>query len=188
MVEFIYEEFLEDMIILITGTTHTGKTKLAQRMLEKYKYPYLSIDHLKMGLIRSGNTDLTVEDDEKLTGYLWNIVKEMIKTAIENKQNLIVEGCYIPFTWKQDFDEIYLSQIRYICLCLSEDYVENCFEKIKSHSCDIEDRLDDSGCTVELLKKGNQFYNDGCKQHGLPMVLVEDNYEIEVDKILENII
>ena len=96
------------MIILITGASHTGKTVLAQRMLERYKYPYLSIDHLKMGLIRSGNTDFTPEDDEELVGYLWPIVREMIKTAIENNQNLIVEGCYVPFDWRQDFDEQYL--------------------------------------------------------------------------------
>jgi adenylate kinase family enzyme len=81
------------MIILIAGASHTGKTLLAQRMLEKYKYPYLSIDHLKMGLIRSGNTVLTPEDDDALTDSLWPIVREIIKTAIENKQNLIVEGC-----------------------------------------------------------------------------------------------
>lgn len=31
------------MIILITGASHTGKTALAQKLLEKYKYPYLSI-------------------------------------------------------------------------------------------------------------------------------------------------
>ncbi len=78
------------MIIIVTGASHSGKTVLAQRMLEKYKYPYLSIDHLKMGLIRSGNTDLAPEDDDELEVYLWPIVREMIKTAIENKQNLIV--------------------------------------------------------------------------------------------------
>ena len=76
------------MIILITGASHTGKTLLAQRLLEEYKYPYLSIDHLKMGLIRSGQTSLTPEDDDALTEYLWPIVREMIKTAIENQQNL----------------------------------------------------------------------------------------------------
>lgn len=81
------------MIILITGASHTGKTALAQKLLEKYKYPYLSIDHLKMGLIRSGHTKLTpLSDDNDLTEYLWPIVREMIKTAIENNQNLIVEG------------------------------------------------------------------------------------------------
>ena len=102
------------MIILITGASHTEKTLLAQRFLEKYKYPYLSIDHLKMGLIRSGNTNLTPEDDDSLTEYLWPIIREIIKTAIENRQNLIVEGCYIPFDWRQDFDEQYLLSIRFI--------------------------------------------------------------------------
>ena len=99
------------MIILIAGASHTGKTLLAQRILEAYGYPYLSIDHLKMGLIRSGNTMLTpMSDDNDLTEYLWPIVCEMIKTAVENKQNLIIEGCYIPFDWKNYFTEEYLSQ------------------------------------------------------------------------------
>ena len=65
------------MVILITGASHVGKTLLAQKMLEKYKYPYLSIDHLKMGLIRCGYTDLTPEDDDELTDYLWPIVREI---------------------------------------------------------------------------------------------------------------
>ncbi len=29
------------MVLLIGDTTHTGKTVLAQRLLEEYKYPYL---------------------------------------------------------------------------------------------------------------------------------------------------
>ena len=43
------------MIILIGGASHTGKTLLAQRLMEQLHIPYLSIDHLKMGLIRSGH-------------------------------------------------------------------------------------------------------------------------------------
>ena len=129
------------MIILITGASHTGKTLLAQKMLEKYKYPYLSIDHLKMGLIRSGNTVLTPEDDESLTGYLWPIVREIMKTVIENQQNLIVEGCYIPFDWRDSFDEQYLQSIRFICLAMSDEYIDTHFEEIKSHGSDIEIRL-----------------------------------------------
>ena len=132
------------MVILITGASHTGKTLLAQRMLEKYKYPYLSIDHLKMGLVRSGNTHLTPEDDEEMTTYIWPIVREMIKTAIENRQNLIVEGCYIPFGWRRDFSEDYLQDIRFICLALTDSYIDANFDKIRGHASDIESRLDDS--------------------------------------------
>ena len=140
-------------IILITGASHTGKTMLAQKMLEKYGYPYLSIDHLKMGLIRSGKTDLTPEDDDALTEYLWPIVREMVKTAIENKQNLIVEGCYIPFDWRKDFEETYLPSIRYVCLAMTDNYIETHFLEIKATSSAIEERLDDTCCTIDTLKK-----------------------------------
>ena len=108
------------MIILIAGDTHTGKTLLAQRLLEYYKYPYLSIDHLKMGLIRNGQCGLSADSsDAELTEYLWPIVREMIKTCIENSQNQIVEGCYIPFGWEKDFSLEDLRQIKYICLIFS---------------------------------------------------------------------
>ena len=141
------------MIILIAGASHTGKTVLAQKLLEKYKYPYLSIDHLKMGLIRSGNTELTpTSDDLDLIAYLWAIVREMIKTAIENKQNLIVEGCYIPFDWEKDFEQEYLDNIRYYCLVMSEEYIRNHFADIKGYASVIENRIDDDYCTLESYR------------------------------------
>ena len=102
------------MVILITGASHTGKTLLAQKLLERFHFPYLSMDHLKMGLIRSGQTHLTPYDEKELTPYLWSIVREMIKTAIENKQNMIVEGCYLPFDWKKDFPQEYLEEIHFL--------------------------------------------------------------------------
>jgi len=173
------------MIILITGSTHTGKTKLAQRFLEKYRFPYLSIDHLKMGLIRSGYTNLTVEDDEALTEYLWPIVREMVKTAIENSQNLIVEGCYIPFDWQKDFDERYLKSIRFICLAMTDAYIEEHFEDILMHGSDIERRLDDSYCRVEVLKRENRYYIEGCKKYDLQIALINDDYDAEINKLMD---
>ena len=80
------------MIVLITGASHTGKTLLAQKLLENYQYPYLSVDHLKMGLIRSGCTALTPYQDDALTDFLWPIAREMAKTVVENRQSLILEG------------------------------------------------------------------------------------------------
>ena len=169
------------MIILITGASHTGKTVLAQQLLEKYKIPYLSIDHLKMGLIRSGNTTLTPMDDEKLTLYLWPIVREMIKTAIENKQNLIVEGCYIPFDWKKDFDATYLEKIRYYCLVMTKEYIENHFEDIKKHASDIEARLDDSGCTMQGVIKDNEETLRQCREHGRNYILIDEEYKVDIE-------
>ena len=168
------------MVILIAGASHTGKTCLAQRLLEKHGYPYLSIDHLKMGLIRSGNTHLTPMDDDKLTDYLWPIVREMVKTAIENKQNLIVEGCYIPFDWQADFEEAYLRHIRYRCIILSRHYIENHFFDIQRYADAIESRLDDSGLSPEALITENEQNLALCIAHDLPHILIDQTYDIDL--------
>ena len=166
------------MIILIAGASHTGKTLLAQKLLEKYHYPILSIDLLKMGLIRSGQTDLTVTDDDKLTTYLWQIVREMIKTAIENKQNLIIEGCYIPFEWQKDFETEYLDSIKYYCLVMSESYIRNHFADIKKYANTIENRVDDEWCTMESVLADNAEVLLQAQKYNVNYILIEDKYEI----------
>lgn len=166
------------MVILIAGASHTGKTAYAQKLLEKYRYPYLSVDHLKMGLIRSGQTALTPMDDEKLTDYLWPIVREMIKTAIENRQNLIVEGCYIPFDWQKDLQSAYLSQVQYTCLIMSRRYIENHFADILGYANVIEQRLDDSGLEMEAMIAENTHNLSQCTKYGLPYILIDEEYTL----------
>ena len=164
------------MIILIAGASHTGKTLLAQQLLERYKYPYLSIDHLKMGLIRSGNTKLTPTSDEgELTAYLWPIVREMIKTAIENGQNMIVEGCYIPFDWEKCFEREYLKNIRYYCLVMSEDYIKKNFDDIKKYANVVEKRIRDDYTKDEALSDNAEVLTLA-KRHGVNYVLIDSEY------------
>ena len=152
------------MIVLIAGASHTGKTALAQKLLETYQYPYLSIDHLKMGLIRSGHTTLTpMSEDQALTEYLWPIVREMIKTAIENEQNLIVEGCYIPFDWEKDFEAEYLANI------------------IRHYASVIEDRGEDEDCTIESVLEDNARTLELCRAYQVKYCLIEDEYEVEFE-------
>ncbi len=171
------------MIIFITGASHTGKTALAQRLLEKYKYPYLSIDHLKMGLIRSGNTTLTpLSDDRLLTDYLWPIVREMVKTAIENSQNLIVEGCYIPFDWNKDFEREYGEQIRFYCLVMSDRYIENHFDDIRKFASVIEDRGEDEDCTPETVRRDNAQMLEQCRRYGAEYILIDEEYPVDLEK------
>ena len=173
------------MIILIAGASHTGKTLLAQRLLEHYHIPYLSIDHLKMGLIRSGNTGLTPMDDDRLTDYLWPIVREMIKTAVENGQNLVVEGCYIPFDWEKDFDPEYRKHIRYRCLIMSRNYIESHFEDIKNHGNAIERRLDDSGLSKDGLIRDNENALRLCMENGCDYILLDALYSIDLEDIVK---
>ena len=131
-----------------------------------------------MGLIRSGYTQLTPEDDEALTDYLWPVVREMVKTAIENRQNLIVEGCYIPFAWEQDFSAEELQQIKYVCLIFSRKYVETHFEDIVRFENVIEKRLFSDINLKEMLKV-NDYNLEQCISRNYNYILIDDAYHID---------
>ena len=167
------------MIYIIAGPSHTGKTNLAQKLMMRYKTPYISMDHVKMGLIRSGLVPNYVEEDDKMQEVLWPVIREMIKTAVENEQNLIVEGCYLPNDWKDDFEEDYLEDIRGIYLVMSKEYIEKHFEDIRKYACVIEDRLDDSCCTKEWILEINRECLEGCEKHGCEYKLITDRYDVD---------
>ncbi len=172
------------MIILISGASHCGKTFLAQKLLEKLQFPYLSIDHLKMGLIRSGNTSLTPEDDEELTGYLWPVVREMIKTAVENEQNLIVEGCYVPSGWRQDLDESYLKQICFIVLAFSDRYIKENIGQINAHDSVIENRMHHGNCSIDFLQQENHRYINDFRED---VIVIDDDFNKAIDDISQGV-
>nr|MBQ4318932.1 AAA family ATPase [Clostridia bacterium] len=166
------------MIIIISGASHTGKTVLAQKLLEKYRYPYLSLDHLKMGLIRSVMTSLTPYDDDKLTPYLWNITKEIIKTAIENRQNLIIEGCYVPHDWADYFTDDYLEHIRAVWLIMTRHYITSHYTDIMEHASDIEARQDDDFPMEDMIAE-NEWYYEQCVKNKCDYILIDGEYDVD---------
>ena len=168
------------MVLLLAGASHTGKTVLAQKLLENHGYSYFSLDLLKMGLIRSGHTPLTPEDDAEMTDYLWPIVREMVKTAVENRQNLVLEGCYIPFDWKKDFEKTYRKEPQYCCLVMTESYIERHFDDIRTYASVIEERQDDAGCTKERLLAENAYRLAQCRKYACRMILIDDQYEADL--------
>lgn len=169
------------MILLIGGPSHTGKTALAQRLMEREGVPYLSIDHLKMGLIRAGQTRLTpCDDDALLTAYLWPILREMIKTAIENGQSLIIEGCYIPFDWRESFDGAYLPHIRAVWLVMTQRYLHEHEEDIRRWASVVEDRGEDEGLDIDKLALEHARTLENCREHGCEVILIDEAYEVDV--------
>ncbi len=163
------------MIYLLAGGTHTGKTHFALDLVRRHPMLSLSIDHLKMGLIRSGQTDLTPAQDETLTAYLWPVVREMVKTAVENGQDLLVEGCYIPFDWKDSFSDGYLLYIQYCCLIFSETYIKTHMVDIRRFANAAERRQDDRVSQEELLAE-NAAALAQCRRHGCRYLLIDKTY------------
>ena len=106
----------------------------------------------------------------------------MIKTAIENNQNLIVEGCYIPFDWRKDFDAEYQKSIKFLCLAMTASYIDSNFDKIKAHASVIEARVDDSDLNAKDLKADNQKNIEGFQKSGEKVILIDEDYGADLQR------
>lgn len=166
------------MVILIGGSSHVGKTLISQKLIEKYHFPCTSLDHLKMGFIRSGRTELTVNDDYDMRFFLWPFAAEMVKTAIENNQNMILEGCYIPGTWKESFTDEYLKHIRCVFIVMSEQYLRSHFDAVVDYADAIEKRLDDHPDLERLIQCSKDFKED-CIQNDIPCIEIDGEYDLD---------
>ena len=166
------------MVLLVGGSSHVGKTLLAQKLLEKYKFPYYSLDHLKMGLIRSHFTDLHVDQDAALRDFMWPFVCEIIKTAVENKQNLIIEGCYIPGDWKKSFNQMYIDDIRSIFIVMSEDYIRTHSDDIVRYGDVIEQRLKKE-VDIDRLVYCSAMFEEWAKEADNPCLKIDSPFSID---------
>ena len=137
--------------------------------------PYLSIDWLKMGLIRSGMCPYNVGEDERLTEYLWPVVRNMMMTVVENRQKLIIEGCYVPSSWRNDFDSRYLSHIRGITLIMSEDYIRKHERQIRDFASCSEKRICDDVDTDRLIEDNLRLLEEA-QRLSAPYFLIDDEY------------
>ena len=84
----------------------------------------------------------------------------------------------MPCDWKKDFEDKYLSKIKYLCLVMSENYIKNNFEKITKYESVIEQRLC-SDLKIEEVIKDNAGYHNGCLEYGLNYYLIDKEYNVQ---------
>jgi putative acetyltransferase len=173
------------MVILIGGNSHTGKTFLSQKLMEKYSIPYLSIDHIKMGIFRScTECGFTPEsEDERITELLWPVIKGIIMTNIENNQNIIIEGVYLPYSIN-DMETEYTSKIIFCKICFSQIYIrKHLSDKIIKNESIIEYRGYDFGYTIDKFIEDNEFTKQMCKENNIKCFEINEDYENEIDNV-----
>ena len=158
------------MVTLLTGASHTGKTLLSQRLIQRRPCFCLSLDHLKMGLIRSGYTSLTPEDDHlALTDYLWPSPGRWRRPPSKTARTCSWRAATSPFTWQRDFPPAYQEHLRFLCLVMTEDYLRANFSQVLAFENQGERRQRDPSYTLERALAENHFYLEGCRAQGLTL-------------------
>lgn len=173
------------MVILLGGASHVGKTLMAQRLLEKYQYPYMSIDHIKMGIIRGyENCGFTPYDsDEVISEKLWGVIKGIIDTCIENKQNIIIEGCYLPPEKVADISHNVIA----VYIVFSNLYINKNFEKIINYENIIEKRKFKEERRINEFSIENKEVERKCIESKLPYFEIKYNYQEEIQNVYDYI-
>ncbi len=160
---------------------------MAQKLLEKYKIPYLSIDHLKMGLYRA-NVDCgftPTDSNEKIEQHLWPIIKGIILTNIENGQNIIIEGCYLFPNRLKEFDEQTLKHIIPVFMGFSENYIKKNFESKIIANMSVIEMKGENDLPIEAFISGNENLKGLCEESNVPFFEIDGDYETEIKKVYD---
>ena len=78
----------------------------------------------------------------------------------------------------------YLPSIRFICLAMTGNYIENHFDEIIGHESEIESRLIGSDCTIADFIDDNERYINGFQNAGERIVMIDSNYALAIRNAL----
>ena len=158
------------MILFLQGTSHSGKSCFARSAARATGAGVLSLDLLKMGLIRSGSagfSSLRPEDDAEIEERLWPIVQAIAETANENAQSLVIEGVYLPFaSTAQLAQRLGSEQAQLFAIVFSEQYVRNHHQLIAQTAAAAERRVHQSVPSIAELAADHAFVHHQAQAFG----------------------
>jgi hypothetical protein len=82
------------MIYIISGTSRSGKTLIAKKMMQQYEIPYLSLDWLVMGFT-NGIPEYGIHDKlwpNEIAEKFWEYLKAMLENMMWSETDYIIEG------------------------------------------------------------------------------------------------
>lgn len=174
------------MVILLGGVSHSGKTFLSKKLIDKYKIPCTSLDHIKMGMIRGCNDCgfSAVDSDEIIAEKMWGFIEGFIITCLENKQNTILEGCYFPC---EKVRKLLCDDLAVIFIVLSKQYIIENFEKIIKYENVVEDRKFPESREIEFFINENERIKEQCIKYELPYFEITGDFFEGLEEIFEYI-
>lgn len=172
-------------VILIGGVGGTGKTLLAKQLMKKLHIPYVCIDHLMMGMLRSETAcGFSVDDSAETIGQaMWPLLVGFIKTNIENQHSIILEGFQLQPELIAQFEEPYRSQLLSVFVGFSEVHFRaGQFAKIEQYRHVVEQRLPET-YDLEMLVQSHQQLQANCQKSEMPFFELDGDYNNKMQQL-----
>jgi 2-phosphoglycerate kinase len=184
----------EGLLYIIGGAARAGKTIIAQEFLERSQVPFLSLDLLKMSLVK-GMPEAGIDPQEssrRLAIRLWPVVRGLASTILENARDYLIEGDMILPSQVREISADFPGQIRSCFVGFGDESVSKKLFVIRKHT-GPEDWLIDLGeeealqAVAELIQFSNEL-REQAREHGVAYFDSSadfDTFKEEVIKYLE---
>ncbi|MEG7336030.1 adenylate kinase [Bacillus sp. 0102A] len=184
------------MLYLIGGSSRSGKTTTAKRMLAETKIPYFSLDYLMMG-IANGVPEMEVhptDGDFKNGQRLWKIINPLMIAMVENKIDYIIEGVQFIPSHVAKFEQRYSGNVKACFIGISEIDIENNIDKMKFHSSMTENdglrNLDNVQIKSELerIKTDSILIKEECQKYNLQYFESSLHFNKTIETIIDYLV
>ncbi|KUP37653.1 adenylate kinase [Bacillus halotolerans] len=184
------------MLYLIGGSSRSGKTTTAKRMLAETKIPYFSLDYLMMG-IANGVPEMEVnptDGDLKNGQRLWKIMNPLMTAMVENKIDYVIEGVQLIPSHVSKFEQRYLGNVKTCFIGIAEIDIENSIDKMKFYSSMTENdglrNLDHLQIKSELkrIKTDSIRIKEECQKYNLQYFESSLNFNKTIESIISYLI
>ena len=171
------------MLFLVSGSSRSGKTLIAKKILADERIPYLSLDWLMMGF-NDGMPDYGIhhllwpnEIAEKMGPFLQGMIDCMLVDGID----YVIEGEAMLPRMVADLVEKHPGKIRAVFVGYTEINVEDKVALVKTHGTAENDWL--TGQSDEYIRDhvGNmiaysKMIKDECEKHGLSYLDTSEDF------------
>ena len=168
---------LSDMLFLVSGTSRSGKTLIARKLLAEKQIPYLSLDWLMMGF-NDGLPEYGIhhllwpnEIAEKMEPFLRGVINSMLVDGMD----YVIEGEAMHPRFVADLVKEYPDKLSAVFVGYTEISVEDKVALVKKHGAGENDWLTKKPDDYIRDHIGNMIaysktIRDQCEQHGVSYV------------------
>ena len=180
------------MIYIISGTSRSGKTLIAQKFMQKRGIPYLSLDWLVMGFT-NGIPEYGIHDKlwpNEIAERLWDYLKAMLESIIWSESDIIIEGEAVLPELIIDFLKKHPKRIRVCFLGYAHVSVPQKLEEVYEYHRDKKDWLtNESNQYVEDHIRNMVAYSKRiektCSHYGIRYFDTSKNFTQALDRAME---
>ena len=171
------------MLFLVSGTSRSGKTLVARKILVDKKIPYLSLDWLMMGF-NNGIPEYGIHHllwPNEIAERMEPFLRGVIDTMLVDGMDYVIEGEAMRPRWVAELIEKHPDDVRAVFVGYIDIDVEDKVALVKEHTSGETDWLTSESDAYIRDHIGNMIaysktIKTECEQHGLSYIDTSDDF------------